>query len=154
AAPGGRIPRIARASVVLPQPLSPTSPTTSPGPMSRLTPSSTSATPRSVTKSTRSPRTDSSGSLIARRMGPPQPRVQDIAQPVAEQVEAHDGEEDREARRRRIPPRIGQELARLGDGASPFGCGRRRAQAEEAERGGGEDREAHADRGADDDRRG
>src|SRR5215510_8625746 len=150
AGPLGRMPRIARASVVLPQPLSPTSPTTSPGPMSRLMPSSTWATPPSVTKSTRRPRTESS-SAIARGTAAAQPRVQDVAQAVAQQIEAHDREEDGHARRRRVPPRVGQELTRLGDRPPPLRRGRRRPQAEEAQRGGGEDREAHTDGGAHDD---
>src|SRR5262245_8999410 len=144
AGPAGRIPRIARASVVLPQPLSPTSPTTSPGAMSRLMPSRTWATPPSVTKSTRRPRTESS-SAIAGGAAATQPRVEDVAQAITQQVEAHHGEEDGQARRRRVPPRIRQKLARLGDGPAPLRRGRRRAEAEEAERGGGEDGEAHAD---------
>src|SRR6266404_9893257 len=152
-APAGRMPRMARASVVLPHPLSPTRPTTSPGPTSRVMPSSTCATPPSVTKSTLSPRTESS-SGIGGRAAPAQPWVEDVAQPVAEQVEAHDGEEDGEARRRGVPPRVGQELARLRDRAAPLGRGRRRAEPEEAEGGGGQDGEPHTDRRAHDDRGG
>src|SRR5262245_10893470 len=152
AAPG-RMPRMARASVVLPQPLSPTRPTTSPGPISRLMESSTWATPPSVTKSTLSPRTDRS-SAIVRAAAPAQPWVEDVAQPITEQVEAHDGKDDGQTRGRRVPPSIGQELARLGDRPAPFGSGRRRSESEESKRRGGEDGEPHADRGAHDDRRG
>src|ERR671930_551826 len=100
AAPAGSTPRMTRASVVLPQPLSPTRPTTSPRPTSRLMASSTCATPPSVTKSTLSPRTERS-SGIARGAAAAQAGVEDVAQPVAEQVEGPDGEEDREAERRR-----------------------------------------------------
>src|SRR5262245_45255244 len=153
AGPAGRMPRIARASVVLPQPLSPTRPTTSPGAMSRLMPSRTWAMPPSVTKSTRRPRTESR-SAIACGAAAAQPRVEDVTQAVAQQIEAHHGEKDGQARRRRVPPRIGEELARLGDGPAPLRRGRRRAEAEEPQRGGGEDGEAHADGGAYDDRRG
>src|SRR5882724_4907697 len=153
AGPEGRIPRMARARVVLPHPLSPTRPTTSPGPTSRLMPSSTCATPPSVTKSTLSPRTDRS-SVIASGAAPAQPRVEDVAQPVTEQVEAHDGEEDGDTRRRRVPPRVREELARLRDRPAPLGRGRRRPEPEEAQRGGGQDREPHADRRAHDDRGG
>src|SRR6185503_4031733 len=151
-----RMPRMARASVVLPQPLSPTRPTTSPAPISRLMPSSTWAGPPSVTKSTLSPRTERSSAIAAIPHGPAaaQPRIEDVAQAVAEQVEAHDGEEDGQARRRRVPPRIREELARLGDRPAPLGRRRRRPQPEKSERRGGEDREPHADRGAHDDRRG
>src|SRR5690348_14011094 len=153
AAPSGRTPRIARASVVLPQPLSPTSPTTSPAAISRLIPSSTWAGPRSVAKSTRSPRTASS-SAIAGPRPPAQPRVEHVAQAVAEQVEAHHGEEDGQARRRRVPPCIRQEFAGFRDGPAPLRGGRRGSEPEEAERGRGQDGEAHADGGPHDDRRG
>src|SRR5438270_243674 len=141
AAPSGRMPRIARARVVLPQPLSPTSPTTSPVSMSRFIPSSTCAGPRSVAKSTRNPRTASS-SAIARRAAAAQPRIEHIAQAVAEQVEAHDGEEDRQARRRRVPPRVRQELARLRDRPPPLrrrrrGGGRSRSRASSCRTRGG-----------------
>src|SRR5262249_52988687 len=152
AALAGRMPRIARARVVLPQPLSPTRPTTSPGPTSRLMPSSTCATPPSVTKSTLSPRTDSN-SVIAGGAAA-HARIEDVAQPVADQVEAHDRQGDGEPGGRRVPPGLRQELARLGDGPAPFGRGWRRPEPEEAERGGGQDRESHADRRAHDDRRG
>src|SRR5438876_11456574 len=153
AAVAGRTPRMARASVVLPQPLSPTRPTTSPRATSRLMPSSTWATPPSVTKSTRKPRTDRS-SVIACDAGAPQARIEDVAQTVAEQVEAHDGEKDREPGGRGIPPRVGQELARLRDRPAPLGRGRRRPEPEKAQRGGGHDREPHPDRRAHDDRGG
>src|SRR4029453_6615537 len=102
---GGGVPGGGRGGVVLPQPLSPPRPTTSPRPMSRLMESSTWATPPSVTKSTLSSRTDRS-SVIARGTAAAQPRVEDVAQAVAEQVESHDGEEDGQAGRRRVPPRI------------------------------------------------
>src|SRR5207302_9182292 len=112
--------------VVLPQPLSPTSPTTSPGAISRLIPSSTRAGPRSVPKLTSSPRTESScragacppppPSAIVHRPAAPQAGIEHVAQAVAEQVEAHDGEEDGQTGGQRVPPGGGQELARLRDG--------------------------------------
>ena len=154
ATPAGRMPRMARASVVLPQPLSPTSPTTSPAAMSRLIPSSTRATPRSVANS--HPQVPHAEQLSHRRSAwlRRMPRIEHVAQAVAQQVEAHDGEEDGQARRRRVPPGVGQELARLGDRPAPLRRRRRRAEPEEAERGRGQDGEAHADRGAHDDGRG
>src|SRR5688572_15052699 len=83
--------------------MKPTSPTTSPGWMSTLIRSSTRATPWSVTKSTARSRTDRS-SLGMALPGPPDPGVQDVAEPVAEQVEPHDGQEDGQPRRGRVPP--------------------------------------------------
>src|SRR5262245_36868533 len=156
--PGGSTPRTVRASVVLPHPLSPTSPTTSPGAMARLMRSSTCATPWSVANSTDRSLTERR-SAIGRPGGPggaaraADARVEHVAQAVAQEVEAHDGQEDGDAGRGGVPPRVGQELARLGDGAAPLRRGRRGTEAEKAEGGGGQDREAHADRGAHDDGR-
>src|SRR5215813_4335825 len=152
AEPAGRTPRIARASVVLPQPLSPTSPTTSPGATSRLMRSSTCATPWSVTKSTSSRRTESN-SAIAGTLAPAEARVEHVAEAVAEQVEAHDGEEDGEPGRGGVPPCGREELARLRDRSAPLRRRWRRPESEKAQRGSREHREPHADRCAHDDRR-
>src|SRR5207244_8648332 len=103
-------------------------------------------------KSTWSGRTESSSSIAA-APGSPYSRIEDVAKAVAEQVEAHDGEEDGEPGRRRVPPRVGQELARLRDGPAPLGRGRGRPESEEAERRRRQDGEPHADRGPHDDRR-
>ena len=80
--------------------------------------------------------------------------VEDVAQSVAKQVEAEYDEKDRQAGCEHVPPRIGQEFARFRDHPPPLRRRWLRAEPEKAERGGGEDREPHADRGADDDRRG
>ena len=85
---------------------------------------------------------------------PPQPRIDQIAQPVTEKTEAEHDDKDREAREGRVPPAFRQVLAALGDGEAPVGIGRRRADAEEAEHRQRQDREPHAGRGANDDRRG
>src|SRR5256885_16473271 len=144
-----KMPRIALASVVLPQPDSPTRPMISPGRIVRLTPSSTLATPDSVAKETRRFST-------SRRLSPgnatSDPWIEDVAQAVAQKIEAHHDEEDGKARGQGGPPGLGQEFPRLGDHASPFRCRRRGAEAEEAERAGSQDGKAHADRGAHDDR--
>src|SRR5215472_17751291 len=143
------VPRIALASVVLPQPDSPTSPMISPGRIVKLTPSSTLATPCSVANETRRFST-------SRRLSPgdctANPWIEDIAQPIAQEVEAHHYEKDGKSRCQRIPPGLGQEFARFGDHAPPFRRRRWCAETEEAERAGGEDGETHADRRAHDDR--
>src|SRR5919204_17555 len=87
------------------------------------------AGPRSVTKSTRRLRTASS-SAITRRPAAAQSWIEHVAEAIAEQIEAHDREEDRQPGRRRIPPRVRQEFARLGDGAAPLRRRRRRAEAQ------------------------
>src|SRR5262247_531582 len=107
--------------------------------MVRLIRSSTRAAPRSVANATLRSLTESS-SLIAvpdgaAGGGAPDARIQHVAQSVAEEVEAHHGQEDGEAWGQRIPPGVGQEFARLRDRAPPLGRGRRRPEAEEAERG-------------------
>src|ERR1700761_6363477 len=120
----GSAPRIVRASVVLPQPDSPTRPMISPGWSERLTPSSTRATPASVVKDTDRSRTDNSSASIA-----PHPRIEHVAQPVTEQVEAHPHQQDRDAWSRGIPPGLWQKAAAFGDHAAPFGRGWRGAEA-------------------------
>src|ERR1700736_4049248 len=124
------VPRIAFASVVLPQPDSPTSPMISPGRIVRLTPSSTRAGPDSVANETKR---FSTSRRLAPADGTADPRVEHVTQAVAEEIESHHDEEDREPGRERVPPGLGQELARLGNHAAPLGRRRRRAQPEEAE---------------------
>src|SRR5215468_8191801 len=144
-----KMPRIALASVVLPQPDSPTSPKISPGRIVKLTPSSTLATPCSVANETC--RFSTSRRLWLENCTA-NPWIKDIAQPVAEKVEAHHYEKDGKPGSQRVPPGLRQEFARFGDHAPPFRRRRRRAQAEKAERAGGEDGEPHANRRAYNDR--
>src|SRR5215470_18590883 len=120
------VPRIALASVVLPQPDSPTSPMISPGRIVRLTPSSTRAGPDSVANETKR---FSTSRRLASAGGTADPRVEHVTQAVAQEIEPHHDEEDRKPGRERVPPRLGQELARLGNHPAPLGRGRRRAQA-------------------------
>src|SRR6478672_7583524 len=145
-----RMPRMALASVVLPQPDSPTRPMISPGRIAKLTPSSTRASPASVANETRRRSTSRS---LSPGDATTDPWIEDIAQAVAQQVEAHHDEEDGKPGRQGRPPGLGQELARLRDHAPPFRSRRRRAEAEEAQRAGGQDGEAHADGSPHDDRR-
>src|SRR5437879_2866056 len=133
------VPRIAFASVVLPQPDSPTSPMISPGRIVRLTPSSTRAGPDSVAKETKR---FSTSRRLASAGGTANPRVKHVTQTVAQEIEPHHDEEDRKAGRERVPPGLGEELARLGNHAAPLGRRRRRAQPQEAERARGEDGES------------
>src|SRR6516225_7445012 len=146
-----KMPRIALASVVLPQPDSPTSPMISPGRIVKLTPSSTLATPCSVANETRR---FSTSRRLSPGAGTANPWIEDIAQPVAQEIEAHYDDKDGKSRRQGVPPGLGQELARIGDHASSFRCRGRRTETEESERAGRENGEAHADRRAHDDRRG
>src|ERR1043166_1220619 len=118
------VPRIAFASVVLPPPDSPTRPMISPGRMVRLTPSRTRAGPDSVANETKR---FSTSRRLASAGGTADPRGEHITQAVAQEIESHHDEEDRKPGRERIPPRLGQELARLGNHAAPLRRGRRRA---------------------------
>src|SRR5262245_2957047 len=55
-------------------------------------------------------------------------RVEHVAQPVAEEIEAKHGDEDRDAWKGRHPPRRGEELSAFHDHVAP--AGRRRLDAE------------------------
>src|SRR5688572_16660044 len=88
--PGGSTrPRMEKPVTVLPQPDSPTRPSTSPGFTAKLTPSTALATPARVKKCVfRS----STTKVLPFKAG-----IQYVAQPVAHQVDAHDGGEQRKA---------------------------------------------------------
>src|SRR5215470_3243939 len=110
------VPSTALASVVLPQPDSPTSPMISPGRIVRLTPSSTRAGPNSVANETKR---FSTSRRLSPAGGTADPRIENVTQAVAQEIEAHHDEKDRKPRSERVPPRLGQELARLGNHAAP-----------------------------------
>src|SRR5262249_24236507 len=103
-----RMPRMALASVLLPQPDSPTKPMISPGRMLKLAPSSTLAAPWSVANETRR---FSTSRRLSPSAGTANPWIEDIAQPVAQEVEAHHDDKDGKPRRQGVPPGLGQELA-------------------------------------------
>src|SRR5215831_13298348 len=145
-----RMPSTALASVVLPQPDSPTRPKISPRRTLRLTPSSTLAGPTSVANETRKP---STSSRLSAGVATSDPGIENVAQAVTQKIEAHHNDEDGKPGGEREPPGLGEELARFGDHAAPLGCRGRSTEAEEAERAGGQDGESHADRSAHDDRR-
>src|SRR6185436_9687033 len=88
--PGGSTrPRMEKPVTVLPQPDSPTSPRISPGLTEKLTPSTALTTPARVKKWVfRS----STTRVLSVKAG-----IQHVAQPVADQVDAHDGGEQRKA---------------------------------------------------------
>ena len=60
-------------------------------------------------------------------------RIRDVAQAVAQQVEAEADDEDGHARDGRDPPLVEQHLPAGGDHRAPFGRRRLRAEAEEAQ---------------------
>src|SRR5215472_2500232 len=81
-----------------------------------------------------------------------QPWVECVAEAVAYQVQAQDGQEDGEAREEGEPRRLANELAAEAQHRTPGGCWRLGAEAEEAQRGLGQDgvrqrqRDLHDDR--------
>src|SRR4029077_6171641 len=87
--------RIAFMVTLLPQPLSPTMPSTCPGMTSKLVPSTARTRPSSSAKETRRSRTESSGAwasaFTASSMAV---RIGGVAQPVAHQVEGEHGHDD------------------------------------------------------------
>src|SRR5690242_3949586 len=97
---GARMPSIVRASVVLPEPDSPTSPMMRPRAMVRLTPSSTRAAPPSVAKPTLRSRISTSGLAVMRA---PEPGIEYVAQAISQQIEPHHDDEDGEPRCERVP---------------------------------------------------
>src|SRR3954462_4085004 len=116
------------AQTLLPEPDSPTMPSVSPARRSKLTPSTARTGPASLRNQVRRSRTCSSTSAVS-CMG-----VQPVAQAVADEVEAHDHGEDRQAGEGRHPPLL-HELPALADHGAPFGGRRDGAEAEEGEAG-------------------
>src|ERR1043166_4967547 len=82
------------------------------GGMVRLTPSSTRAGPASVANETKR---FSTSRILASGRGTADPRIEGVAQAVAQQIKTHHHQEDRKPGRESVPPRFGQELARLGN---------------------------------------
>src|SRR5438876_1124121 len=74
--------------------VAPTRPRTSPSCVSKSTPSAARITPRGVRNSVCNPWTDSKGDSPS----PPEPRVEDVAQAVPQQVDAHGKDHEREPR--------------------------------------------------------
>src|SRR6186997_1681956 len=121
--PGGSTrPRMEKPVTVLPQPDSPTRPSTSPGLTAKLTPSTAFTTPARVKKWVRRSWTSRALALKA--------RIQHVAQPVAHQVDAHDGGEQRKPRIEADPVLARQHvLEAVGDQQAERRLGERQADA-------------------------
>src|SRR6202034_4308315 len=80
--------------------------------------------------------TERSGEAISAL--PLQSRIEDVAQTVAEQIEAERGQSDAETRKQHHPPGFGRVVAAFGDDVAPARRRWRHADSEEAQRGLGE----------------
>src|SRR5438132_829717 len=127
----------ASAVTLLPDPDSPTQPTTSPTSSVRSIPSTAMTGAASAPNSTRR----SSISTRAMRLLSLELWIERVAQPVAHEIESEHGDENRETRESHHPGRALDELERVGEHRAPLGRRRLRPQAEEAQRGGVEDRD-------------
>src|SRR5712691_6811790 len=85
-------PRIAREVTLFPQPDSPTIPSVSPGSMSKVMPLTACTVPRRVQKRTCRSSTERSAALATG----PELRIERLAQPVTDQVEAEHRDDDRD----------------------------------------------------------
>src|SRR5690349_4382194 len=150
--PGGSIsPRIEKPVTVLPEPDSPTRPRISPGATSKSTPSTALATPSLVKKWVR--RSQTLSVFIAGRSSQI-PRVQHVAQVIAREVDADDGDGQRHAREEADPVAARQqELEAVGDQHAERRLGHRHADAEEGERRLERDRARQGDGGDHDQQR-
>src|SRR5690606_24722416 len=92
-------------------------------------------------------------SCLSRGLAAVRPGVERVAQAVAEEVEREDRDHDHGAGEDRDVRRAAQVAPPLVEHGAPLGRGRLRAQPEEAEVRGREDRRGHAERDLDDDRR-
>src|SRR5471032_1373315 len=113
---------------LLPEPDSPTMPSTSPASSDRLTFSTACSTPALVGKLTERLSISSKAMTSALELG-----IEGVAQPIAQQIEGDHGHEDRRTREGDDPPGAQHELARIGQHGAPFGGGRLRAQSEETQ---------------------
>src|SRR5260370_1034923 len=122
-------------------------PTVSPLAMPTSTCFTARTMPRLVENSTVRSATSSSGTAsIMAASGAPL-RIDDVAQPVAEQVEAEHRAHERGARKERDPPFArDHERGAFRHHDPPFGGRRTHAQADEGEAGGGENGGTHGQR--------
>src|SRR5919202_897584 len=159
----GRRPSSASAVTLFPQPDSPTMPSVSPGPISNEIPFTACTVPPPVQKWTRRSSTLSNGSLCTADGAPAEEperlplaeppdaaaelRVERLPQAVADEVEAEDGDHDRDPRddgeeRRRL-----EVVVHVGEHRPPLRRGRVLwAEPEEAEPGHVDDRRRHRER--------
>src|SRR5713226_6207429 len=99
---GSNNPMIAAPVNDLPAPDSPTTPSTSPGAMSKLTSSTATSVPRRVGTSTRRFSTLSSSSVVLRMSA--QLWIERFTQPVAQKVDREDQQRQHDPREERDPP--------------------------------------------------
>src|SRR4030095_8305921 len=126
----GRRPTIDRHVVVLPLPDSPTSPSVSPSPSEKLTPSTalTTRAPPNVKKWVWSPETSRTGAIRARArpLQIPLLGIEPYSQPVAEELGRENDQQDARAWKHREPPLARhQRGARLRQHEAPGGRRRR-----------------------------
>src|SRR5690349_69823 len=131
--PGASIrPMTEKPVMLLPEPDSPTSPRTSPAPTRRSTPSTALTTPPWVKKWVCRPCTSRTGALT---LSAGIVRIEDVAQVVAHEVDADDGQRQRDAGEERDPVMPAEhELEAIGDQHAQRGLGHRDADAEEGQR--------------------
>src|SRR5499433_1998222 len=192
--PGGGTRRMMESDVtLLPQPLSPTRPSTSPRSMAKLMPSTARSTPWLVANCVSSPSTERSGAISALttfhprpnpqgERGSPvpsplagakdgvmgtqvggtahgryaldlEPRIERVAEPVAEEIHRERRQHDGEAREGGEPPRGRGVVAAVGEHPAPGRCVRLDAQAQERQRRLVDDHEGQLQRGHHDDGR-
>src|SRR5262249_15318926 len=81
-------------------------------------------------------------------------RIEDVPEPIPEQVEAEAHDEDRDPRHWRHPPRVEEVRAARGDHGAPLGRRRLGPEPEEAQPGRGENDPRHVEPDPDDEGRG
>src|SRR5262245_8992903 len=136
--------RIARMVTLLPQPDSPTTPSTWPGMTSNDVPSTARTSPSSRANETRRPRTESSGSVAV--------GVGGIAQSIAYEVEGQHRDDDDQARDQQPRrQRQGLDVLRLLQQHAPADGRRADAEPQEGERGLVDDHHRNGERGGGDD---
>src|SRR5262245_37955717 len=133
--PGGSIrPRIERPVTVLPEPDSPTSPITTPRSSETSTPSTAAITPPPGKKWALSSPTSSTAVSVLLLLGF-EARVQQVAQPVADQVDGKDRQQQQQTRIDADPVLSGQDvLVAVGDQKPERRFGDRHSDAEERQR--------------------
>src|SRR5882672_4747606 len=144
--------RIARMVTLLPQPLSPTTPSTWPGMTSKLVPSTARTSPSSRANETLRSRTESSGVWSALTASSMAIGVGGIAQTVAHKVQGEHRDDDHQAGQEQ-PGRKGQgvDVLRFLQEHAPAAGRRADAEAQERERGLVDDHHRDGERAGGDD---
>src|SRR5258706_11343370 len=149
---GSRTRRMIESAVTLfPDPLSPTSPSTSPGSSVKDTPLTARIMPWSVLKLVVRSRTVRSAMLsplyrCGARAGPPRARIESVAQTIPDEIDRQYREHDRCGGGKEKPGRVSHIPPCVGEVATPGRVGRLRAEAQEGERRLGNNRRREADR--------